>query len=125
MLVGIDIVDIERIQTSVIRTPRFLQRVFTEEERSYCLQKKNPYPSLAARFAAKEAVRKLDQLFISSFRFHDVEVIVDQMGKPQIVLHGKVLEEATNAGIQEIALSLSHSKAQAVAVVCAEQGVKR
>lgn len=124
MLIGIDIVDIQRIQASVSRTPRFLQRVFTEQERSYCLQKKNPYPSLAARFAAKEAVRKLDEVFISGFQFHDVEVIVDPRGKPQIVLHGKVLSDAAAAGIGELVLSLSHSKEQAIAVVCADQGVK-
>ena len=80
MRIGIDIVDIKRFQLVIQRTPRILQRVFTEKERAYCLAKSNPYPSLAARFAAKEAIRKLHPSLSQGIRFHDVEVTVDGQG---------------------------------------------
>jgi holo-[acyl-carrier protein] synthase len=86
------------------------------------MKKANPYPSLAVRYAAKEAVRKLDEIFVSGIHFHDVEVMVEDRGKPFILLHGKALEKATGAGIRDLTVSLSHSNAQAVAVVCANRG---
>jgi holo-[acyl-carrier protein] synthase len=49
LLVGIDIVDIARVKKAIVRTPRFLERLYTRQELDYCLQKANPYPSLAAR----------------------------------------------------------------------------
>lgn len=121
MLVGVDIVDIERIRTVAIRTPRFLQRVFTARELDYCLGKADPYPSLAARFAAREAVRKLDPVFITGLSFHDTEVVLDPGGKPRLVLHGSILVRAREAGIKDIALSLSHGREQAIAVVIANK----
>ena len=121
MLVGIDIVDIDRIRAAAIRTPRFLVRVFTAGELDYCRSKADPFPSLAARFAAREAVRKLDPVFISGVPFQDTEVVVDPDGKPRLVLHGRALEGARRAGIKNLALSLSHSRGQAVAVVIADK----
>lgn len=122
MRIGIDIVDIDRFQTVVQRTPRLLQRVFTESELSYCLAKANPYPSLAARFAAKEAVRKLHPDLSRGIRFQDVEVTVDGEGRPGVALHGVALANCQAAGLQSINISLSHSKMQAIAAVIAEGG---
>ena len=122
MLIGIDIVDIDRMEEIIKRTPRFLHRVFTATEVDYCMQKKNPYPSLAARFAAKEAVRKLDAAFVKGVRFHDVEVLVGEGGKPCLMLHGNAKRQANTANIEELNVSLSHSKGQAIAVVCANRG---
>jgi len=122
MRIGIDIVDIGRFQTVAQRTPRLLQRVFTERELSYCLAKANPYPSLAARFAAKEAVRKLHPALSRGIRFHDVEVTVDAQGRPGIALHGAALANCQAAGLHDIRVSLSHSKMQAIAAVIAEGG---
>lgn len=121
MLIGVDIIDIERLKEVASRTPRFLQRVFTAQELEYCMKKKNPYPSLAARFAAKEAIRKLDEIFVTGVRFHDVEVIIEKTGKPAIVLHGEVAVNAIDNGICDLNVSLSHSREQAVAVVCANR----
>lgn len=125
MLVGIDIVDIDRIRTAAARTPRFLARVFTPGEIHYCQGKADPFPSLAARFAAREAVRKLDPAFIDGVSFHDIEVVVDPDGKPRLVLHGRASEGAHQAGIQDLVLSLSHSRGQAVAVVIAARRENR
>jgi holo-[acyl-carrier protein] synthase len=122
LLIGIDIVDIARLKNVLTRTPRFLERVFTQQEIEYCYRKADPYPSLAARFAAREAVRKLDAIFITGVRFHDAEVVVDAEGKPQLVLHEPLLQKARESKIYDLALSLSHSKEQAIAVVIASKG---
>lgn len=122
MRIGIDIVDIKRFQLVIQRTPRILQRVFTEKERAYCLAKSNPYPSLAARFAAKEAIRKLHPSLSRGIRFHDVEVTVDGQGRPGVILHGAAWERCQKSGITRLDLSLSHSKEQAIAAVIAEGG---
>ncbi len=122
MLIGIDIVDIARLKNIINRTPRFLKRVFTSQELDYCLKKKDPYPSLAARFAAREAVRKLDSAFIKGIRFLDTEVIVDAEGNPQIILHGAARQRAQEVNINNLAISLSHSREQAIAVVIAYKG---
>jgi holo-[acyl-carrier protein] synthase len=122
LLVGIDIVDIARIRKAVERTPRFLNRVFTVQEIEYCLQKKDPYPSLAARFAAREALRKLDPVFIEGMSFQDSEIVTDSKGKPQLVLNGEARKRVRNAGIRDISVSLSHTKEQAIAIVIANKG---
>lgn len=122
MLIGIDIVDIARLKNIIVRTPHFLERVFTTQEIAYCLQKKDPYPSLAARFAAREAVRKLDRVFVEGIRWHDTEVEVDAEGKPHLILHSAALQGAEAADIKDFAISLSHSREQALAVVIAKKG---
>lgn len=122
MLVGIDIVDIARIKMAVERTPRFLNRVFTIREIEYCLRKKDPYPSLAVRFAAREALHKLDAIFIDGIRFQDSEIVMDAQGKPWLMLYGEAYTRAQNAGIKDISVSLSHTKEQAIAIVIANKG---
>ena len=117
MFIGIDIIDIGRVEKIARRTPRFLHRVFTDQELEYCLQKKNPYPSLAARFAAKEAVRKLDQAFISGIRFQEIEVLIGENGKPYIALHGTALARSREKGLGTFSLSLAHAENQAIAAV--------
>lgn len=120
MLIGIDIIDIDRVKKAVLRTPRFLQRVYTAAERDYCMSKRNPYPSLAARFAAKEAVRKLHPL-LASCGWQEIEVGVNEDGSPVLKLHGQALQTQLQAGLDSPAISLSHADRQAVAaVVCAK-----
>ncbi len=122
MLIGIDIIDIDRIRKSAERTPRFLERVFTHQELKYCLSKANPYPSLAVRFAAKEAVRKLDPVFSAGIKFHDVEIVIGKNGKPDLRLHGRAEEKGRQVGISSLSVSLSHATQQAVAAVIASKG---
>lgn len=122
MLIGIDIIDIARLRKIIARTPHFLERVFTQQEIDYCYRKKDPYPSLAARFAAREALRKLDAIFVKGIRFHDTEVVTDTRGKPQLILYEAALLRAHEAKIEDLAISLSHSKEQAIAVVIASKG---
>lgn len=122
MLIGVDIIEIERVKKAIERTPRFLKRVFTIQEAEYCLQKADPYPSLAVRFAAKEALRKLHPALTSGVRFCELEVRRDKDGRPGVVLHGEALRRCQAEGIGGIAISLSHSRDQAIATVIAEKG---
>ncbi len=98
MRIGIDIVDIDRLKRVVERTPHFLERVYSQQEIDYCFQKHNPYPSLAARFASKEAFRKLDNSFSRGVRFHDVEVVLADGGRPILVLHAAALDRVREMG---------------------------
>ncbi len=122
MLIGVDIIEIDRVKKAVERTPRFLDRVFTSRELGYCMKKANPYPSLAARFAAKEALRKLHPAFIAGVRFHDLEVLPGEDGRPQVYLHGEAEHRCRIEGIGEISISLSHSREQAIATAIAKKG---
>jgi len=120
--IGIDIVDIDRLQNVVTRTPHFLERIYSRQELEYCFRKHNPYPSLAVRFACKEAFRKLDKRFTKGVRFQDVEVLVAEGGRPELVLHNGALLRARELGICGWDLSLAHSKQQAIAAVIADRG---
>jgi holo-[acyl-carrier protein] synthase len=122
VLIGVDIIEIDRVKKAVERTPRFLDRVFTSRELGYCMKKANPYPSLAARFAAKEALRKLHPAFIAGVRFHDLEVLPGEDGRPQVYLHGEAEHRCRIEGIGEISISLSHSREQAIATAIAKKG---
>ncbi|OPX25630.1 MAG: holo-[acyl-carrier-protein] synthase [Candidatus Latescibacteria bacterium 4484_107] len=116
--VGIDLVEVKRIQKAAERSgERFMKRIFTERERAYCQKKGNEYGSLAARFAAKEAVFKaLGTGWSMGAKWTDIEVINDALGKPEVVLHGKIKELV---GTKHVAISLTHTReyAQAVAVL--------
>ena len=106
MELGLDIVEIKRIKRLGQKTPRFLTRVFTTAEISYCRGKSNPWQHFAVRFAAKEAVWKA--LNRDSVSLKDISVSRDSRGKPGILLRGKPL-----AGCR---VSLSHSDVYAMAV---------
>ncbi len=119
MRIGIDIIDIDRVEAAAQRTPRFLNRVFTAGELDYCLAKRNPYPSLAVRFAAKEAFRKIDLDLCGGIRFRDVEVTVREGGRPELILHAAALAKTKQLGIDRWEISLAHSKNQAIAAIIA------
>lgn len=120
---GIDLIEIDRFAAAVERYgERFLMRVFTNAEREACGGRTQ---SLAARFAAKEAVAKLLGVGIrglgagsraaSALGWHEIEVLRDQAGRPTVFLHGRAAERAATLGTSEIALSLSHTRSCAVA----------
>ncbi|MDD2619827.1 MAG: holo-ACP synthase [Syntrophomonadaceae bacterium] len=123
MLVGIDIIDIDRVRKAVERAPRFLSRIYTQQEIEYCFSKSDPYPSLAVRFAAREAVRKLDPVFCSGILFKEIEIFIHEDGRPELIMHGAALEKCSQHGISDFSISLSHSKTQAVAAVIARKEV--
>ena len=117
--IGIDVVDIQRFQKMVERWgDRFSERILSQNELNYCRRKANVIPSMAARFAAKEAMIKClptDQNLI--FRWHEMEVLNSKAGKPHVHLHGELLQFLHS---KKIFISLSHSPNSAVAVIIVE-----
>ena len=120
---GVDIIEIERMEKVLKRTPRFIERVFSETERSYAQQKTRPVVHFALFFAAKEAVLKALGTGFSGMAFTDVEIDHDRFGRPVPLLHGHARELAEKQGIVEMQLSLSytHSVGVASAVAIKEQ----
>jgi len=115
---GVDIIEIHRVKRVFDSYgQRFLDRVFTLEEKRYC---RGRAPQLASRFAAKEAVMKLLGTGVRGVRWKDVEVTRQRGQAPKIVLHGTALARAERIGLKQIALSLSHSNEFAVASVVGE-----
>lgn len=113
--IGIDIIEINRIEKVVSRQPLFLSKNFTSEELEYFTRKKNNYESIAGYFAAKEAVSKALGTGFNIFRLKDIEILKDELNRPYVVLHERGKEFAEEKGIKEISLSISHSKEYAVA----------
>lgn len=119
--VGIDLVKIERMKDVVERWgEKFLERVFTKTEISYCYEKKNSYLSLAVRFAAKEALIKAmgSEIPVS---LTDIEVINSMKGKPIIKVNGRLEKFFREKAIMQISLSLSHEKDYGIACVVLEK----
>ena len=112
---GIDIIEISRVGRVLERYGRrFLERVFTPDEIAYCRERA---PNLAARFAAKEATMKALGTGVRGVGWKDIEVVRHPSGAPSIKLHGRCKQRAQRLGVQEIAISLSHSRDYAVASV--------
>jgi holo-[acyl-carrier protein] synthase len=116
--IGLDAVELDRFRTASARTPGILRRCFTDDERAYCLRKRDPTERFAARFAAKEATMKAMGVGLWKFNFVDVEVVKARSGQPSLRLHGKALALAESLGITEWRLTLTHTErtAQAIAV---------
>ena len=111
--VGIDVCDIARFEASLARTPGLLQRLFTPHEAD------RPPASLAARFAAKEALAKALGAPVG-MAWHDAEVVSEESGRPRFDLRGTVLARAAELGATSVHLSLSHDAGIASAVVVLE-----
>jgi holo-[acyl-carrier protein] synthase len=119
---GVDLCEVSRIKDAIGRHGRrFVQRVFTEREIAYAESKANSYERFAARFAAKEAgMKALGTGWRRGVTWHDFEVANLPSGRPTLQLHGKAAEIANELGVRNIALSLTHTKEQALAIVTFE-----
>lgn len=117
--IGLDLVKIERIHALAERwQERFLGRLYTETERRYCFERAAPYASLAARFAAKEAVLKaLGTGWTAGVSWQDIQVVNDGHGRPSALVQGRAGDLLREAGVTDIHLSLSHDADYAVAQV--------
>jgi holo-[acyl-carrier protein] synthase len=111
--IGVDLVDINRFEKAINQTPKLRDRLFTEHERELTTQ------SLAARFAAKEALVKAVGK-AKGLSFQGVSIVKDQYGKPSFELTGETKQTISSHGIQNLHLSLSHDGNMAVAYVVAE-----
>ena len=117
---GVDLVEVDRMERILARTPSFKAKVFSEGERVYCDRQKRPAMHYAARFAAKEAVVKaLGCGFTDGVSVRDVEVRRSPAGRPEAVLSGRAQEVAQEQGVTEIPLSLSHTRTDAIACAMA------
>lgn len=118
---GIDLIEVERIRASINQYgDRFTNRVYTRGELIYCAGR---ITSLAARFAAKEAVSKLLGVGIQhrdGVDWREIEVVSAENGDPSLKLHGKAERRARELGLNEIALSFSHTHEHAIAFVVAQ-----
>jgi holo-[acyl-carrier protein] synthase len=112
--VGIDQLEIERLERALERRPRLAERLFTEGERAYAAERARPAQHLAARFCAKEAVAKA--LALEAWSFTDVEVVRDGEGPPRVLLHGAVAARAEQLGVVAVHISLTHTRRDAAAV---------
>ena len=113
--VGVDVCGVDRLESSLRRTPELAERLFTVGERARSTE------SLAARFAAKEAVAKALGA-PAGLAWHDAEVVSDDSGRPALVLRGSVLAAAEARGATAWHLSLSHDAGIAMAFVVLEGG---
>ena len=115
--VGIDVIEIDRIAAVLERHgERFLKRIYTEAERA----RYGARPAeLAARFAAKEATMKALGTGIRGVRWRDIETLSNRRGKPILTLHGTARARADLLGFQHFAVSLTHSRSDATAIVVA------
>lgn len=112
--VGIDLIEIERIERALERRPRLAERLFTPDEIAYAADRARPGRHLAARFAAKEAVIKALGTPVAPS-----EIEVEAGEPPRVKLHGRA---ADLAGDREISISLTHSRDTAAAVALCERG---
>ena len=114
---GVDIIEIPRIQAALVRHgERFLERVFTPAEVAECRGRAD---ALAARFAAKEATTKALGTGIGPVSWREVETLHKRSGEPYLILHGRAQQVADFLGLTTWAVSLSHSRDNAIAVVVA------
>jgi holo-[acyl-carrier protein] synthase len=110
--VGIDLLEVERLERALERRPRLAERLFTDAERAYAAGRARPGQHLAARFCAKEAVAKA--LRMEAWSFRDVEVLGGD-GPPEVRLSGAVADRASALGV-EVRVSLTHTRREAAAV---------
>lgn len=116
--IGIDIIEIDRIEKAVARWgDTFLHRIYTKLELELYRKKT---ASLAARFAGKEAVIKALGKQSTAGIWRDIEIVSDREGKPLVHLYGSAQNQAKSLGLANLAISLSHSREYAVALVVGE-----
>lgn len=110
--IGLDLLEIERLERALDRRPALAERLFTAGERQYAASRARPGQHLAARFCAKEAVAKA--LGMSAWSWLDVEVVSDG-GAPAVALHGAAADRAASLGVG-VQISLTHTRGAAAAV---------
>lgn len=120
---GIDICEVDRIRKAVERWgDRFVRRIYTPVEIAYVSRKANKYERMAARFAAKEAgMKAIGTGWRGGVRWQDFEVVNQRSGKPTLVFHGKAKQYADALGVENIALSLTHTAQQGMAFLILER----
>ena len=118
---GVDIVEVERIEQALARGNSMAQRVFTEAELTYCMDRKNRYQHFAGRFAAKEAALKaLGTGWQEGIRWKDVEVVPGELGRPVLNFYGRAREIFEARQARSALVTITHATRYAVAAVVIE-----
>lgn len=120
--VGIDMIEVERVQSSIAKEQGFRELVFSAREIAYCEGKANKYQHYAARFAAKEAFFKaLGTGWLKDTAFNEIQISNDESGKPYLEPIGESAVVINRDGPLKISVSLTHLKTMASAVVIIEK----
>lgn len=115
--VGVDVVELSRVARLLNQHgERFLRRIYTASEVAYC---RGRLRELAARFAGKEAVSKALGTGMRGVSWREIEILPDPRGKPLVFLHGRARQRAEELGFADVAISLTHGRDVAIAVVVA------
>lgn len=120
--VGLDLIEVDRVQKILESHPeRFVERVFTPEERRYCAPRARAAESFAGRFALKEAVMKvLGTGWGQGVRFRDIEAVKQPSGAVEAGLHGRAADVARDLGIHKVHVSITHVGGMAAAMAVGE-----
>lgn len=113
--IGTDLVEISRISEAIRKNERFLSRFYGESELAMLREKDFKAQSVAANFAGKEAVLKVFGTGLRGCQLREIEILRSESGKPLVSLSGDALKIAEAMGIQEVLISLSHTKEHALA----------
>jgi len=113
--IGVDVVEVARIERAMARHEAFVPRLFSPRERERCEGYSRPARRYAACFAAKEAACKALGAGKRGFSWREVELLAGEDGRPYLVLSGKTRETARRMGVQGIMVSISHTEELAVA----------
>ena len=118
---GIDLVEVARMEQAIARGERLVQRLFTPDEVAYCRRHKEPARHFAARFAAKEAgMKAIGTGWSNGVGWRDFEVRLDPRGRPHLYITGRAAEFARHMGASHSVISLAHDFGLATAVVALE-----
>jgi holo-[acyl-carrier protein] synthase len=120
--IGLDVVDTDRFRRVLARRPGLVERLFTDDEWLDVSDRADPAPSLAARFAVKEATMKALGVGLGAFAWHDVEVRRLRSGAPRLGLSGAAADLSADRGVSSWEVTISHTELVAAAVVVALAG---
>lgn len=119
--IGTDIIEVERVGKSVSKDNGFKEKVFTQREIEYCEALKSKHQNYAARYSAKESFFKaIGTGWRGGLQFSEIEILNDELGKPEIIMHGLVKEFAEKNNFGKIHVSLTHIKEYANSIVIIE-----
>ena len=119
---GIDIIEVDRVKDQISKINGLKEEIFTKREIGYCESKKNKAQHYAARFAAKEAFFKaIGTGWRDGLAFIEIEIVNNELGKPEIFLHGKTKKFSERNAIKNIHVSLSHIKNLVTAIITLEK----
>lgn len=118
--IGVDIIEVDRIERAIAKNEKFLERIFSQQELLYIKSRGNNKCTISGLFSSKESVSKALGTGIRGFKWTDIEIAHDNLGKPKVNLRGNAKQIAVKKGINKISLSISHIAEKAIAISIAQ-----